>query len=322
VPTIHRKIVILYPKGLINLLPELHASTLIPTDINNQPKLLHKAMYGLPESAREFYEEIRSALVKGNYKISVNDPCLFYKFNNMNIIFIICHVDDFAIAYSDIILYHELLAVLSGYIITPSDQVDTYLGIHFTYYGNQAISFSQPGYLESLFIKFHIDKTCHNYSTPMDINFNDETQNKSEIIEVNYYLSIIGSLIHAIKSRPDILFAVNRLSRRAKLPTQADYTAALRVLKYLYHTRTKVLIYRPKYEALIIIAYTDAAHHVNALSLDTLVIVYSLKMLNPVLLWLFQKFRQWYLYQLQNLKLLQLWKQPKKLFGIAIFFKN
>ena len=36
--------------------------------------------------------------------------------------------------------------------------------------------------------------------------------------------------------------------------------------KYLYYTQIKVLIYRLKYDALIIIAYTDAAHHVNALS--------------------------------------------------------
>ena len=38
------------------------------------------------------------------------------------------------------------------------------------------------------------------------------------------------------------------------------------MLKYLYHTQTKVIMYRPKYDALIIIAYTDAPHHINELS--------------------------------------------------------
>ena len=31
---------------------------IIPSHINHQPKLIHKAMYGLPESAREFYERL------------------------------------------------------------------------------------------------------------------------------------------------------------------------------------------------------------------------------------------------------------------------
>ena len=63
---------------------------------------------------------------------------------NSGTIFIICHVDDFAIAYNNIIMYNELLSVLSGYIITPSD-----LSWNEFYCGNQAISISQLEYLES-----------------------------------------------------------------------------------------------------------------------------------------------------------------------------
>lgn len=80
--------------------------------------------------------------------------------------------------------------------------------------------------MDSLFNKYQIDQTSHPYLSPMDSNFSDENQNKSDPIDITTYLSIVGSLIHAKKSRPEITYSVNRLSRRAKNPTQADYNTA------------------------------------------------------------------------------------------------
>ena len=52
------------------------------------------------------------------------------------------------------------------------------------------VSVFQPGYLESKLTKFKIDKTSHNYSTPMDINFNDETENIADKIELIDYVIV------------------------------------------------------------------------------------------------------------------------------------
>jgi hypothetical protein len=74
-------------------------------------------------------------------------------------------------------------------------------------------------------------------SVPMDSKFNDTAQNDSPKFEYTPYMSLLGKLIHIIKTRPDIAYAVNRLATRAQHATQKDYQALLRIVAYLEATR-------------------------------------------------------------------------------------
>ena len=61
---------------------------------------------------------------------------------------------------------------------------------------------------------------------------------KAAEVDVNNYLSIIGSCLHLAQvSRPDIAFAVGLLSRHAATPGVVHLRAALNLVKYLYSTR-------------------------------------------------------------------------------------
>lgn len=71
------------------------------------------------------------------------------------------------------------------------------------------------------------------------------------------YRSIVGSLQYLTMTRPDIAFAVNKLSQYLQAPAMAHWNACKRVLRYLAGTSTQGL----KFEAaprLNLVAYTDA----------------------------------------------------------------
>ena len=67
---------------------------------------------------------------------------------------------------------------------------------------------------------------------------------KTAEVDVNGYLSIIGSCLHLAQvSRPDIAFAVGLLSRHAATPGLVHLRAALNLVKYLYSTRDLYIQY-------------------------------------------------------------------------------
>ena len=72
------------------------------------------------------------------------------------------------------------------------------------------------------------------------------------------YRAIIGGLAYAMTStRPDIAYAVSKLSRYCNCATQLHLVAAKRVLQYLKGTREYGLVYR-KVNDLRLTAYIDA----------------------------------------------------------------
>mmetsp|Transcript_10348 Transcript_10348/g.9271 ORF Transcript_10348/g.9271 Transcript_10348/m.9271 type:complete len:245 (+) Transcript_10348:1470-2204(+) len=74
---------------------------------------LNKALYGLSISPRLFYKHISKLLLSYDYKVSNADPCFFIKSNHGEIILIVIHVDDMAIASNSQNLINQLHLQLS-----------------------------------------------------------------------------------------------------------------------------------------------------------------------------------------------------------------
>jgi Reverse transcriptase (RNA-dependent DNA polymerase) len=56
--------------------------------------ILNKTIYGLVQSAREFYNKLVSALKDCGFQGSLVDPCLWIKHFNQDIVIIAIYVDD------------------------------------------------------------------------------------------------------------------------------------------------------------------------------------------------------------------------------------
>ena len=69
----------------------------IPEGMNANPNdclLLTKTIYGLVQSASEFYKKLISVLKLIGFKESKSDPCLLSKWSQNNILIIGIYVDD------------------------------------------------------------------------------------------------------------------------------------------------------------------------------------------------------------------------------------
>ena len=79
--------------------------------------------------------------------------------------------------------------------------------------------------------------------TPYDAN-SKLKKNKRESISQIQYAQIIGRLLHLMSfSRPDIAYAVGRLSRYTQCPSQNHWDALARLMKYFRGTMDYVIEY-------------------------------------------------------------------------------
>ena len=76
-------------------------------------------------------------------------------------------------------------------------------------------------------------------------------------VDQKLYRSMIGSLLYATASRPDVLHAVGLVGRYQAAPRENHLLAVKRIFRYLKGT-TDFILWYPKGNNLTLIAYTDA----------------------------------------------------------------
>ena len=86
------------------------------------------------------------------------------------------------------------------------------------------------------------------YTTPLSANTKIRKSNtQASPNEITKYQQIIGSLTYAaIGSRPDIAYAVNKLSKYNSNPDKSHFTATKHILHYLKKTKDKCILYQGK----------------------------------------------------------------------------
>tara|TARA_R110002050_G_scaffold185573_1_gene319675 strand:+ start:457 stop:897 length:441 start_codon:yes stop_codon:yes gene_type:complete len=111
--------------------------------------------------------------------------------------------------------------------------------------GRGLVQVSQKAYIENLLKRFNVDGR-QMASTPMAVNITElEVSTSSKLQTRDPYQCIVGSLNYlAHASRPDIMFAVNTLSRFLMKPQQIHLEAAIRVLRYLNRTKDMTMHFR------------------------------------------------------------------------------
>ena len=231
---------------------------------NNKVWRLNKALYGLRDSPKLFYEHVSTTLLLAGYTRCSSDPCMFHIHNGQDILICCIHVDDFAVAASNEKMHEDLREALREvYEITETEGLEDFLGINIEYSGNR-MYLTMPKLLNATITDFLPTDAPPAY-TPMSKTFNDEQQNKSPRCDSLQYHSLLGKLIYILKVRPDISNAVCRLATRACQATTADYLALLRVLSYLKATEKFGICFSraTAATAYTLFAWADAAFNVH-----------------------------------------------------------
>lgn len=190
------------------------------------------------------------------FKIYEFDKCVYFKFSQNKGVLLCLYVDDLLIFGTNI----DSIIRTKEFLFTHFDMKDmgttnVILGIKIQKNDNEYI-LTQSHYIEKILHKFnHFD--CILVSTLYHSNLK-LTYNKRRVVSQEEYARIIGSLMYAMHcTRPDIAYAVSKLSRYISKPNLMHWNVIHRVLKYL----RKTMYYGLNYVAHppILEGYSDAS---------------------------------------------------------------
>lgn len=217
---------------------------------------LHKAVYGLKQSAKSWNEKINGVLLnKLQFKRMASEPCVYYKGQGEDLIIIALYVDDIILFSSPsssekTVIKQKLMKEFKIKDLGPAHQI---LGMKISR-NKQVIRLDQTSYIERVLKKFNMFD-CKSVNTPMETGLKlikgDEKDSKYD------YRNLVGCLMYiAVCSRPDIAHAVSVLSQFNECYTEVHWKAAKRVLRYLKGTSHNSLTFRKG--CLDINGYADA----------------------------------------------------------------
>ncbi|KAL6335439.1 hypothetical protein AAG906_029682 [Vitis piasezkii] len=172
---------------------------------------LWKAIYGLKQAPRAWYHELRKFLIASGFYNCHADTFLFVLNTGGNLLYLLVYVDD--IIRTD--LGH--LSYFLGVEIIPNDH---------------GILLSQRSYIVDLLThtKMMDAKPIH---TPLPTSPPITLHSGSPLKDPTEYRTIVGSLQYLLITRPDIAFAVNKLSQYMHQPTTKHWILVKRLLCYL-----------------------------------------------------------------------------------------
>jgi hypothetical protein len=247
---------------------------------------LHKCLYGLKQSPREWYSRLADYLRTQGYIPSHFDPCVFVLTTGIQ--YIAVYVDDITIyGPANSTMDSIKRALKSEFQVTDLGDVHWLLGIQIEI-DNLAISLSQTAYIDTVLSRFQMEQ-CHPVNLPIDPNAKlSKYEGTNDPSRTKLYQQIVGSLMYCVTgTRPDLAFVVTFLSRFSNNPSSQHLQAVKRVLRYLKGTRTLKLRY-PKFQPLSLVGYTDA-DYANCVDTRRSISGYIFKFGNSTIAWRSQK---------------------------------
>lgn len=215
------------------------------------------SLYGLRQAPREWHLTLTKDLKSFGMNQSTADPVLFtYHADDRLKGVVVVHVDDFLVTGEKefIALIDEKLG--GKYKMSKTGPLDTYLSIKITRSDKGEVYLSQEHYIEDIIDNFLSSdaKTAH---TPCNAFFSELVKDLSSEQTDQPYAELLGMMQWVANgTRPDIQFAVNRLSQFLSRPTELHWNAAIHVLRYL--KTTKHLKLRLGNSSMPLLGYSDA----------------------------------------------------------------
>jgi hypothetical protein len=216
---------------------------------------LIKSLYGLKQAPRQWHIKFDEIILGDNFRINEFDKCVYYKKNNSDFIILCLYVDDILLFGTSLKIIQETKNYLSSkFDMKDLGEADIILGMKLKRTNNE-IAINLTNSIEKMLKKFEYFDLGP-ISTPYD-HSSHLTKNLGEPVRQLEYSQRIGSLLYvANRTRPDIAYAVGRLSRYTSNPSKDHWKALERVFRYLKGTLDYSLLFSGYPE--ILEGYSDA----------------------------------------------------------------
>ncbi|KAG7543090.1 Ribonuclease H-like superfamily [Arabidopsis thaliana x Arabidopsis arenosa] len=216
---------------------------------------LNKALYGLKQAPRAWYQELKNFLLQAGFTNSLADASLFIYHRQHTFIYVLVYVDDIIITGDPALVKAFKVALAARFSLKDLGPLSYFLGIEATR-TSKGLYLMQRKYITDLLRKSNM-LDAKPVSTPMSPTPKLSLLSGTALDDASEYRAILGSLQYLAFTRPDISFAVNRLSQFMHRPTDEHWQAAKRILRYLAGTKSHGILLRAD-TPLTVHAFSDA----------------------------------------------------------------
>nr|GEX44499.1 putative ribonuclease H-like domain-containing protein [Tanacetum cinerariifolium] len=182
-----------------------------------------KALYGLHQAPRAWYETLSNYLLENGFHRGKIDQTLFIKKQKGDILLVPIYVDDIIIGATNKDLCKSFEKLMKDkFQMSSMGELTFFLGLQVKQ-KKDGIFISQDKYVAEILRKFGLTKG-KSASTPIDTEKPLLKDPNGEDVDVHTYRSKIGSFIYLTSSRPDIMFADSPFDLVAY--SDSDYASA------------------------------------------------------------------------------------------------
>ncbi|GJS97296.1 putative ribonuclease H-like domain-containing protein [Tanacetum coccineum] len=222
----------------------------------NKVYKVEKALYGLHQAPKAWYETLSTYLIKNGFRRGTIDKTLFIKKDKGDILLVQVYVDD--IIFGSI--KKSLCDVFEG-LMHKRFQMSYIVELTFflvlqVQQKEDGIFISQDKYVAEILKKFDF-ATMKTASTLMEPNKALVKDEEVDSVDVHLYRSMIGSLMYLTASRPNITFAVCACARFQVTPKTSHLYAVKRIFRYL-KGQTKLGLWYPRDSPFDLEAFLDS----------------------------------------------------------------
>ncbi|GJR26853.1 putative ribonuclease H-like domain-containing protein [Tanacetum coccineum] len=215
-----------------------------------------KALYGLHQAPRAWYERLSTFLLKHGYRRGAIDKTLFIKKDRRDIMLVQVYVDDIIFGSTKPSMVKDFEELMQKeFKMSSMGELTFFLGLQVKQ-TTAGIFLSQDKYVKDILNKFDF-RTIKPASTPIEAHKSLGKDEEGEDVDVHLYRSMIGCLMYLTASRPDIMFAVCLCARFQVTPKVSHMHAVKRIFRYLKH-QPKLGLWYPKDSPFHLEAFSDS----------------------------------------------------------------
>jgi hypothetical protein len=216
---------------------------------------LYKSLYGLKQAPKQWHEKFNLTLVSAGFSVNEADRYVYYRYGGGQQVILCLYVNDILIFGTSLDVINEVKTFLcQNFDMKDLGEADVILNIKLIK-GENGITLSQSHYVEKILNHFGY-KDSKSTPTPYDPSLILRKNRRISRDQLKYS-QMTGLLMYlASATRPDISFAVSKLSRFISNPKDDHWRALKRVKNYLVGT----MQYRIQYSGFpaVLEGYSDA----------------------------------------------------------------
>ncbi|GJR32862.1 putative ribonuclease H-like domain-containing protein [Tanacetum coccineum] len=198
----------------------------------NKVYKVEKALYGLHQAPRAWYETLSTYLLENRFRRGTIDKTLFIKKDKDDILLVHVYVDDIIFGSTKKSLCTEFEQMMhKRFQMSSMGELTFFLGLQVKQ-KDDGIFISQDKYVADILKKFDF-ATIKIASTHVETNKALLKDEEVADVDVHLYRLMIGSLMYLTASRPDIMFVVCACVRFQVTPKTSHLHAVKRIFRYL-----------------------------------------------------------------------------------------